>query len=70
MDIEETVLDLEIQNIIASLMKKAYKNLRILINIKIVSEPKVAKDINSLCICFHRTTDNSIFRLYLRLKMY
>ena len=44
LDIEETVLILKIQNILASLMKKAYKNLRILINIKIVSKPKVAKD--------------------------
>ena len=44
MDIEETVLILKIQNILASLMKKVYKNRRILINIKIVSKAKVSKD--------------------------
>ena len=43
-DIEETVLILKIQNILASLKKKVYKNRRILINIKIVSKAKVSKD--------------------------
>ena len=43
-DIEETVLILKIQNILASLMKKVYKNRRILINIKIVSTAKISKD--------------------------